>query len=95
LLAFSSADLRLTNQFNLQDGKPYILSLTAGPVMDDPRTKGFTIVSKTEFANIEDMRYYDVDCAAHAALKAVGKSLSIEGGQDGIMTVYFEAAVTA
>ncbi|KAH8662211.1 hypothetical protein BX600DRAFT_465853 [Xylariales sp. PMI_506] len=78
-----------------QDGKPYILSLTAGRVMDDPRTQGFTIVSKTEFASLEDMRYYDNDCEAHGALKAVGATLNLEGGREtGLMTVYFEASAS-
>ena len=80
---------------HLKDGKPYILSLNAGVAKDDPRSKGFTVVCKTDFASLDDMKYYDYKCDAHAALKASARSLGIQGGPEGIMTVYFEAGVSA
>ncbi|KAK1990136.1 stress responsive A/B barrel domain-containing protein [Colletotrichum falcatum] len=70
-----------------KDGKPYILSLVVGHAADDPRAQGFTVVSKSEFASLEDMKYYDEDCAAHAELKAYVKAnLAVTG----FMSVYFE-----
>lgn len=77
-----------------KDGKPYIVSMTVGPAMDDPRTQGWTVVSKTEFASLDDMKYYDEQCEAHAALKNYSKTLGIQGGPAGVMTVYYEAAVS-
>ena len=38
------------------------------------------------FSSKEDMDYYDNECEAHKALKAVAKELN-----EGIMTVYFES----
>ena len=52
-----------------QDGKPYILSLSAGPSEDDARRQGYTFLAVSEFASLEDMRYYDEECPAHQALK--------------------------
>ncbi|KAF3911098.1 hypothetical protein AA313_de0205951 [Arthrobotrys entomopaga] len=54
-----------------KDGKPYIISLVAKKTMDDPRRKGYTLCATSIFKNLEDMNYYDTDCAAHKALKAV------------------------
>jgi hypothetical protein len=55
------------------------------------RSQGFTFVAKSEFASLDDLKYYDTGCEAHTTLKAGAKELGIEG----IMTVYFSAAVTA
>ncbi|KAF6806762.1 stress responsive A/B Barrel domain-containing protein [Colletotrichum musicola] len=75
-----------------KDGKPYILSMVVGPAMDDPRSQGFTLVAKTEFASLEDMRYYDDECAAHGALKTfVKENLTV----DGVMSVYFKPEAVA
>ena len=74
-----------------QNGAPYILSLTAGVAEADPRSNGFTVVAKTEFANLDDMKYYDNECKAHQDLKAAAKGLTIEG----IQTVYFTPQVVA
>ncbi len=74
-----------------QNGAPYILSLTAGVAEADPRSNGFTVVAKTEFANLDDMMYYDNECKAHQDLKAAAKGLTIEG----IQTVYFTPQVVA
>ncbi|PHH77779.1 hypothetical protein CDD80_203 [Ophiocordyceps camponoti-rufipedis] len=73
-----------------QNGKPYILSLVAGVTEDDSRRDGFTVVSKTEFAAMDDMRYYDDECEAHAKLKAfANKELTVEG----VLTAFFTPAV--
>ncbi|KAK1596864.1 stress responsive A/B barrel domain-containing protein [Colletotrichum navitas] len=75
-----------------KDGKPYILSLVVGHAAEDPRAQGFTVVSKSEFASLEDMKYYDDECAAHAALKAyVKENITVSG----FMSVYFEPAFIA
>jgi hypothetical protein len=72
---------------HFQDGKPYILSMVVGAADEDARSQGYTFVSKTEFASMEDMKYYDDGCQAHQALKDfVKSSLSPEG----VMTVYFK-----
>lgn len=75
---------------NKRDGKPYILSMTVGPAEEDPRSQGYTLVSKTEFASMDDMEYYDNECPAHGQIKALVPSLTVEG----ILTVYFKAAAT-
>ncbi|KAF4806665.1 hypothetical protein CGCSCA5_v014156 [Colletotrichum siamense] len=75
-----------------KDGKPYILSMVVGPAVDDPRAQGFTIVAKTEFASLEDMKYYDDECAAHGALKSFVKEKLTVGG---VMSVYFKPEAVA
>ncbi|KAI1320437.1 hypothetical protein F5Y16DRAFT_405626 [Xylariaceae sp. FL0255] len=77
------------------DGKPYILSMTTGKVMDDMRTQGWAVVSKAEFANLNDMRYYDEECPAHAQLKEKAKALVAADASPPVMTVYFEAAFSS
>ncbi|KAI5464574.1 hypothetical protein BGZ63DRAFT_421585 [Mariannaea sp. PMI_226] len=72
-----------------KDGKPYILSMIAGPAEEDVRSQGYTVVSKTEFASLDDMKYYDTECKAHDDLKVYLKTLTV----DGIMTVYFKPAI--
>jgi hypothetical protein len=55
----------------------------------DPRSKGFTIVAQTSFASLEDMRYYDTECAAHKNLKmAMGPKIS--DPMNDMMTLYFD-----
>lgn len=73
-----------------QDGKPYILSLSVGPAEDDPRSQGYTIVSKSEFSSLEDMTYYDTECEAHAGVK---KEI-MANGCEGVLTVFFKPTVT-
>lgn len=68
--------------------------MTAGPALDDSRSQGWTVVSKTEFASLDDLRYYDEQCEAHAALKAAAKDYGIEGGPAGVVTVYYEAVMS-
>ncbi|CAL5875070.1 uncharacterized protein PFLUO_LOCUS9374 [Penicillium psychrofluorescens] len=68
-----------------KDGKPYIVSAAAGASIPDPRNQGFNLSVKTTFASMEDMKYYDNDCEAHKALKAVAASVREE-----VLTTYFE-----
>lgn len=72
----------------LKDGKPYILSATVGPTYDDARNQGYTLAIISTFASVEDMKYYDNDCAAHAELKGVAKTM-----HQGVMMVYFHNAL--
>ncbi|RDW59072.1 hypothetical protein BP5796_11996 [Coleophoma crateriformis] len=69
-----------------RDGQPYILSLAAGPTIEDQRNQGYTIAVISIFASEDDMKYYDNECEAHAALKKVAKPLL-----QGMMMVYFES----
>lgn len=73
----------------LQDGKPYILSLTAGPAFPDQRSQGYTVAAVSKFATLEDMKYYDEGCPTHAQLKGVVKGIS-----QGVMTVYFQSVTS-
>lgn len=74
----------------VKNGEPYILSLEAGPAHEDARSQGYSFVAKSEFKTIEDMRFYDNECVAHQVLKFGTKPLGVEG----VMTIYYEAAVT-
>lgn len=69
----------------LKEGKPYLLSVTAGPTFDDPRSQGFNFAAISKFKNKDDMAYYDEGCAAHATLKAFAKDVVQER-----MVVYLE-----
>ncbi|KAK0655843.1 hypothetical protein B0T16DRAFT_451475 [Cercophora newfieldiana] len=57
-------------------GQPYILS-TQASVVNDPRSKGYTVVAETQFSNLDDMKYYDTECAAHTSLKMGARSLGV------------------
>ncbi|KAG6118390.1 hypothetical protein E4U13_000239 [Claviceps humidiphila] len=81
---------KTVDQTNQKDGKPYILSLAVGPTEADPRSQGYTVVCKTEFAGMDEMKYYDESCQAHQALKDMAKELGVEG----ILTVYFKPQLT-
>ncbi|TVY87476.1 hypothetical protein LAWI1_G007125, partial [Lachnellula willkommii] len=63
----------------VKDGKPYILSLHAGPTKEDQRNQGYTLVAKSEFASEADMWYYDSEDKAHQELKVKLKPLGLEG----------------
>jgi hypothetical protein len=72
-----------------QDGSAYILRCVAGPAVDDARSQGYTLAAQTTFSNLDDMKFYDNECEAHAALKAVAK-----GKVDGLpLMVCFDNAV--
>ncbi|CAI7631719.1 unnamed protein product [Penicillium glandicola] len=68
-----------------KDGKPYILAAAVGSSFPDPRNKGYTLSVKTTFASLEDMKYYDSECEAHTALKAVARPVS-----EDVLTTYYE-----
>ncbi|ODH37354.1 hypothetical protein ACO22_02629 [Paracoccidioides brasiliensis] len=74
----------------LKDGNPYILSVRAGPTINDQRRQGYTVAAVSTFASLEDMRYYDEWCAAHAALKGLARTL-----HQGVLMVYFEPGIGA
>lgn len=38
---------------------------------EDARSQDYTLATKTIFKDLEDMKYYDTECAAHKALKSV------------------------
>lgn len=81
--------LRLTQISSVQDGKPYILSVTAGPTFPDQRNQGYTLAIISVFASVEDMKYYDNECEAHVALKKVASSI-----HQGLMMVYFQSVTS-
>ncbi|KAG6041323.1 hypothetical protein E4U41_004975 [Claviceps citrina] len=81
---------KTVDQTNRKDGKPYILSLAVGLAEEDPRSQGYTVACKMEFASMDDMKYYDDICQAHQALKATAKAVGVEG----VLTVYFKPQVT-
>ncbi|QGA16426.1 hypothetical protein EYB26_004093 [Talaromyces marneffei] len=71
-----------------KNGKPYILSVTAGPAFEDQRNQGFTVAAISVFESTEDMAYYDNECEAHQSLKVVANTL-----HKGVMMVYFRSVV--
>ncbi|KAM3428978.1 stress responsive A/B barrel domain protein [Beauveria brongniartii RCEF 3172] len=74
-----------------KDGRPYLQSVVIGKPEADPRAQGFTLVAKTEFASVDDMKYYDEECPAHKKLKGVAKSLTMEG----VVSVFFKPTITS
>jgi hypothetical protein len=83
--------LILTSYLIAQDGKPYILSLEAGPTSDDSNPN-FNFVGKSIFKNLEDLVYYEKECVAHKTLKAkAARELELQG----IMTVYYTSSFSA
>ncbi|EAT86493.1 hypothetical protein SNOG_06662 [Parastagonospora nodorum SN15] len=56
-----------------RDGNPYVQMAAANPSHDDPRSQGYTLVARTVFECKEDMDFYDNECEAHKAIKAVLK----------------------
>jgi hypothetical protein len=57
----------------------------AGPTKADQRNQGYTIAVISVFDSVEDMAYYDNECAAHNELKAFAKTV-----HQGAMMVFFE-----
>lgn len=57
-----------------------------GKSFPDVRNKGFNLSVKTTFASMEDMKYYDQECEAHKAFKAVAAP-----AREDILTTYFES----
>jgi hypothetical protein len=62
-----------------KDGKPYILQQSASKLFDDARSQGYTVSARTIFSSLDDMKYYDEECAAHNELKSVVKPF-VKGG---------------
>jgi hypothetical protein len=89
--AFNFEELCTNDADHSQGGKPYILALHAGPLIEDPRSNGFTFAAKSEFSSVEDMKYYDTECEAHKTLKANVKTLGVEG----MMMIYYDPMVVA
>lgn len=52
----------------------------------DSRHKGYTVVLQTKFRTLEDMKYFDEQCAAHQELKNVVKAVKPEPP----LVVFFE-----
>ncbi|CRG89249.1 hypothetical protein PISL3812_06285 [Talaromyces islandicus] len=69
-----------------KDGKPYIISVNAGPTIEDQRNQGYTLAAVSTFESLEDMQYYDTGCEAHDALKVEAKKM-----HQGILMVYYES----
>ncbi|CAK7208159.1 hypothetical protein SCUCBS95973_000007 [Sporothrix curviconia] len=72
----------------VKDGKPYIHSVRAGPTKADTRNQGYTFAAISVFGSVQDMNYYDTECAAHQQLRAFAKTVS-----QGAMVVFFENAL--
>jgi hypothetical protein len=51
----------------------YIQMAAANVTEEDPRSQGYTLVGRTTFASKEDMDFYDNECEAHGAIKALIK----------------------
>lgn len=73
----SIVNLTEPNPDPIQDGKPYILYMAAGITADPARSRGYTVVARSEFASVEDMHWYDEQCPAHAALKETARALGM------------------
>lgn len=54
----------------------------------EPRAQGWTLAVKTTFASKDDMDYYDNECEAHKALKAVTNGIRTD-----VMTIWFESGL--
>lgn len=61
--------------------------MAASIPIPDPRNQGFNMVIKSSFASIEDMQFYDTQCEAHRAVKAV-----VGPAKEDILTVFYEGA---
>ncbi|KAF2841834.1 stress responsive A/B barrel domain protein [Patellaria atrata CBS 101060] len=71
-----------------KDSHPYIIKASASRTHSDARNRGITIVAKTTFASLEDMKFYDEECEAHASIKAALKGKLEEPP----VTVFMDAA---
>lgn len=71
---------------NQKDGKPYILEINGYQPIPDARNQGYNFVSMSKFKDLEDMKFYDKECPAHGALKA----LNVGKVDPPVMTTYFE-----
>lgn len=51
--------------------------MAAGIATDPARSRGYTVVARSEFASLEDMRWYDEQDPAHAALKETARAFNM------------------
>lgn len=47
--------------------------------MPDERSNGYTVMVQMVFASLDDMKYYDRECPAHAAVREKAKQLGLVG----------------
>jgi hypothetical protein len=62
--------------------------MTAGKAMPEVRSEDYTIIIKSTFKSLDDLRYYDNECPIHKGLKATLKPM-----HQGSLTAYFEAFI--
>lgn len=74
-----------------KDGKPYILSMQAGPAEGNVKDQGYNFVAKSVFKNRDDMDYYEDECAGHQTYKVYLKENAPVAG---IQTVIFTPGVS-
>ncbi|KAF2493368.1 hypothetical protein BU16DRAFT_541068 [Lophium mytilinum] len=70
-----------------QDGKKYIFAASTSKLHEDPRSQGYTVAARIIFHSMADMKYYETECAAHAAIKEAGKGKAT----DVPLVVYMDA----
>jgi hypothetical protein len=73
------AVLTTLTDFDNQDGKSYIQMAAANVAEEDTRNQGYALVARTVFASKEDMDFYDNECEAHGAIKALIKPKVVGG----------------
>ena len=77
--------------FPSQNGKPYILSMQAGPSQGAVLAQGYNFVTKSVFSNADDMKFYEVECEGHQAYKVFLKE---NAPVEGILACCFVAGVS-
>ncbi|KAF2400920.1 hypothetical protein EJ06DRAFT_521583 [Trichodelitschia bisporula] len=76
---------------SLKDGKPYILSLEVKKLHNDPRSQGYTLISKSSFASLEEMKFYDDHDEAHKKVKSIVGPKIDRPAEGGVLTLYMDA----
>ncbi|KIW00218.1 uncharacterized protein PV09_08258 [Verruconis gallopava] len=71
-----------------KEGKPYILSMEAGPARGSVRDQGYTFVTKSVFTCVDDQKFYEDKCPAHQEYKTFLKENT--SGVSGLISVNFE-----
>lgn len=74
----------------MKDGKPYVLHNEAGRTINtsENRSQGYTVCAQTVFASLDDVNYYDTQCAAHAKFKELAAPR-----RTGVAVMMFESEV--
>ncbi|OTB03900.1 hypothetical protein M426DRAFT_321396 [Hypoxylon sp. CI-4A] len=88
---FLLGQYQVLKQEALRDGKPYIQSVVAGRALPDDRSRGYTLVAKTTFSSLDDMKFYDNECGAHKRFKAHAGPRKVGD----VLTVFFEHEAAA